>query len=585
MTDEQLNWINKQMGSRKVVKNGNGKEKKHEEIVHKYSSKGDGILRESAHIVSVPYFIKKSFIEKRDEYVITLDPYIEENTKTLRPPFKQECPYIPYEFTTNAEANQYLQRAMKETPDSLLQKIKSMLKRFNDVDDKTATLLSVTILNSYFQDRFSTIYYLIVVGANGTGKSSFGETFECLAYRAVKMNNATEAFWFRIFGTNEPGQVTIIAEEVDKMDENSQVMGMLKEGYQPNSKVPRMNNDNDKMDFYYPFGIKILIGEESPSEDKARGLLDRSFKIKSYKGYPDFDIKDIRNPQGNPNKQALLDEMYDLRKILLAYRVVHFKDPYKEIEVGLDGRDREVCKPTLQLFYTLGASEETQREIEATLQHFLDIKNKRKGQTLEAVIYPIVVNHVSVNGKEIPSGEIWKIITSSLEGNFDEDKDGKIRKPNVFYSADFGRQYRNTITKMICDKFGAEIDHKETGNNLVFDIVHLIKIGNLYGNSNGIQTKLVNQSENERKTDSLTHLTHSEAKTPISDDDKENQEENQDNAPSSRQSASDESVRQDRAQNNTDSSNNLVKCPYCDYVEHPFYLKIHVKNAHEGEQN
>ena len=52
MTDEQRNWLNKQMGSRKVTKNGNGdgKEKKREEIVYKYSSKGDGILRESVII-------------------------------------------------------------------------------------------------------------------------------------------------------------------------------------------------------------------------------------------------------------------------------------------------------------------------------------------------------------------------------------------------------------------------------------------------------------------------------------------------------------------------------------------------------
>ena len=44
---------------------------------------------------------------------------------------------------------------MKETPDSLLQKIKTIVKRFNEIDEKTATLLSVTIFNSYFQDRFS----------------------------------------------------------------------------------------------------------------------------------------------------------------------------------------------------------------------------------------------------------------------------------------------------------------------------------------------------------------------------------------------------------------------------------------------
>src|SRR5437867_67673 len=117
MTSEQENWINKQMGSRKVVKNGNGKERKPEEIVYKYSSKGDGILRESALIVGIPYFIKKSFIEKRNEYCITLDPKIEENTKFLIPPFREVCPYIPYEFKSDEEPNQYLQRAMKETPD------------------------------------------------------------------------------------------------------------------------------------------------------------------------------------------------------------------------------------------------------------------------------------------------------------------------------------------------------------------------------------------------------------------------------------------------------------------------------------
>ena len=177
---------------------------------------------------------------------------------------------------------------------------------------------------------------------------------------------------------------------------------------------------------------------------------------------------------------------------------------------------------------------------------------------------------------------MWKVITDSLEGYFDEDNDGRIRKPNVFYSADFGRQYRNNITKLICDKFGAEIDHKETGNNLVFDIDHLTKIGKIYGNANGIQTKLVNQPENEHETDSLTHLTHPDGKTPVFDDGPDSlgqANDNEENDPPSPQSASGESVRQDRAQNSTDSSNNLVKCPNCDYEEHPFYMKIHHQNC------
>jgi hypothetical protein len=99
-TGEQKKWHDRQMGSRKVVKNGNSKEKKPEEIVHKYSSKGQGPLREAVLIAGIPYFIKKSFDDKTGRYVIKVEPYIEEATKKLRPPFPEECPYIPYEFKT-----------------------------------------------------------------------------------------------------------------------------------------------------------------------------------------------------------------------------------------------------------------------------------------------------------------------------------------------------------------------------------------------------------------------------------------------------------------------------------------------------
>jgi hypothetical protein len=37
-----------------------------------------------------------------------------------------------------------------------------------------------------------------------------------------------------------------------------------------------------------------------------------------------------------------------------------------------------------------------------------------------------------------------------------------------------------------------------------------------------------------------------------------------------------------REEDPSNPSSNKVKCPYCDYIEHPFYLKIHRKNAHEG---
>jgi hypothetical protein len=115
-----------------------------------------------------------------------------------------------------------LREANGESIDGLYQKIKSYARLFNDVEEHILNLLSADILGSYFQDRYSTVRYLFVLGENGTAKSAFGDTFECLGYRAVNITNASEAFWFRVFGTNEAGQVTVIAEEFDRIDEKSQ---------------------------------------------------------------------------------------------------------------------------------------------------------------------------------------------------------------------------------------------------------------------------------------------------------------------------------------------------------------------------
>ena len=494
-----------------------------EDIVYKYSNKGLGELREAVIIEGKPHFMK--YYEEGK--FIQVEPKIEDISPTLRPPNREEYPYEPYEYMTLDEPQRYLQRAMEESPETLLTKIKIIVKQFNEISDKTATLLSAYIFNSYFQDRFSTVPYIGIVGANGTGKSAFGDTFECLGYRVVNITNATEAFWFRIFGTIEYGQCTIVVEEFDRMDENSQVMAMLKVGYQPFAKVPRMNHeDNTKMEFFYPFCLKIMIAEKSANEDLARGVLDRSFKIKSYKGFPALNIKEIRNPQGNARRQERLDAMNDLRKLLLAYRLLHIKDRYKEIEIGLSGRDEELCKPTLQLFYTLGAKEELLNEITKTLQYFLDIKNDRKGDSLEGSIYPIVVDavskgeeHISLldddkdkNLKSISATQLWGAITAELEGDFKRNNDGNILESNTYYSADFGRLYRSRVIAIIRDKFGAEKDHKEKGNNLIFDLEKLEQMNRIYKADGKIKvSESLNESgKNERENDKTDSLTHSE---------------------------------------------------------------------------
>jgi hypothetical protein len=155
-------------------------------------------------------------------------------------------------------------------------------------------------------------------------------------------------------------------------------------------------------------------------------------------------IKDVLNPQENQERQKLLNNLVDFRKLLLIYRLIHFKDPVCDINIGLDGRDKELCKPLIQLFYNTKA----QKEIKAALQKFLEARNQLKESTIEAALYPLISNLVSQYGNEVSASQLRQSILSSIEGAYDE------RKLNLYRTVDYGKIYRNSITNIICDKFG-----------------------------------------------------------------------------------------------------------------------------------
>jgi hypothetical protein len=464
MNEEQDKWVRGQMNGKEVVKS---ETKPREEIVYKYSNKGQQHLRESILVDEKPYFMAYAFNEDKSKDFFVTPPIIEDNinNRVLRPPNRDECPYEPYDFTASSINGYYLPKVKQATINTLYQQVKSYVKSFNDVHEMASRLLSFNIIGSYFQDRFSTTHYMMIIGDNGAGKSAFGDTFECLGYRPVKASNTNESFWYRVLGTVEIGQVTVIAEEIDRLDENSKIMEALKEGYQQNSKIPRMNNDNSKMDFYRPYCFKMLIGEKSPDPSKAKGVLDRTFQYKAYKGFPQFKIKDIRNHQDNKARQSVLNRLKELRRVLLMYRLIHYKVPYVEVKVGVDGRDEELCKPLLQLFYTLGASKETMTELEECLQYFLDKKNEDKKDSLEAQVLESITEYTKENNKyEISSRGVWELVCKNLDGKLDDNN------PDVFYSTDYGRLYINKVTKIVKDKFGAKTSHdRKTNTMLIFN--------------------------------------------------------------------------------------------------------------------
>ena len=65
---------------------------------------------------------------------------------------------------------------------------------------------------------------------------------------------------------------------------------------------------------------------------------------------------------------------------------------------------------------------------------------------------------------EIPVSRMWESLKDSIDGLKDE------LKPNQYQTVEYGTLYKNTITKMIVDKFGSGAGRKRKNNGIVPNI-------------------------------------------------------------------------------------------------------------------
>ena len=152
------------------------------------------------------------------------------------------------------------------------------------------------------------------------------------------------------------------------------------------------------------------------------------------------------------------------------HRLIHFGDPIVDLDIGVQGREKELCKPLLQLFYETPS----QTDIIVALQKFLDEKSQRKQNMLEPTLYPIVKSLTEAKGTEVSVASLWGGILSGIPGVIDE------KKPYQYETREFGTLYYNTITRIMVDKFGAESKKKGDGAVLLFDKEKLARFARAY---------------------------------------------------------------------------------------------------------
>jgi hypothetical protein len=307
---------------------------KQEIVTYKYSQMGKGELHEAVIINGLPFFIKYNNITGKIELV----EKIEENSRILRPPEREEYPYTPYEFETMDELEFYMEKAKQMTLDDLYIKCKnSIISKYIDQDRHLIILLSADSIWTYFQDLFPTTHYLECVGDNDVGKSSIGYTFEYTGYRVIKGTAISGANYYRILGTDELGQCVIIEDEGDNISEDLDKVKILKSGYEYNGKVPKinMNSRNQDQRWFKTYCYKMILAEKSLKEStKVKGLVDRTLSGHCRPGKVKYSIKEVvsQNINKSPKLQKLYDELLFFRKLMICYRLIHYKDLLPEIE-------------------------------------------------------------------------------------------------------------------------------------------------------------------------------------------------------------------------------------------------------------
>jgi hypothetical protein len=317
-SDDDRNGVDSEINRSNDRKDQSNKpEQKREYATFKYSSRFRGALHEAILIDGEPVFVK--YENGRLEIVRK----VEEFNRILRPPCIEEYPYEPIEFSSLEEVTRFERMALNEIIETLYQSIKTAVSLYVDQDEEVIILISADILWTYFQDLFPTTHYYDVTGrANGIGKSTIGYIFEGIAYRAVRMTDPSAANLYRILGKIETGQCVIIADEADRIHEDKDMLGILKEGYAILGKVPKINMNTGKQEFFYCYCFRIRIAEESLRSNLARGVIDRSFSIKATKGKPTHDIKEVLQPANrNDRLEKLHNDLRSLRKLLLIYRI------------------------------------------------------------------------------------------------------------------------------------------------------------------------------------------------------------------------------------------------------------------------
>jgi hypothetical protein len=282
--------------------------------------------------------------------------------------------------------------------------------------------------------------------------------YRYLGYRVFYVVSASAPNYFTFLGETEECQGTIAEDEAEDIGYDREKQKILKTGYASGGNVPKVDLTYGRtQESYLTYCMKWLAMEELPDYKKIKGILDRSFVFRFIVGDVEYNIKDVIKYAGDSKFKPLHDELVDLRKLLFAFRMIHYNDVIPDLCLNIKHRSAELTKPLLRFFSSRNDAPLALEEIRRALSKIISERNELKRNSIESKLRDVINNLIlrqnntdTSDTYTIYNEEIWAEAKTVMNG-----QDCQF-KPESFYTIEFGTVSHKYITSIYKSKFKAE---------------------------------------------------------------------------------------------------------------------------------
>jgi len=497
--------------------------RKKKKYIRKYTGNGSLPLHEAVVIANQPLFVCYSRINGESK-LQSFKAIENTNDRLLCPAdtIDTQNP-IPYVFSSLDELNDYLRLAKQETFDSLYSRVETIFRKYVNAEDHYIVLMAASAIYSYFQDKFGTTHYIIFVGDNSSGKNSALLTFRYLGYRVFYVVSASAPNYFTFLGDVEECQGCTAEDEAEDIAYDKDKQKLVKSGYCSGATVPKVELSPGKraQGVWNTYCHKWFAMEEEPDYKKIKGIKDRSFVINMVVGKVPYNIKDIiGRKSGDPQHRELYDELIHMRKLLLAFRLLHYEDKIPDIKLNVIHRNEELTKRLLRLFGYRSDAPKALEKIRSSLSKFILGRNEAKKNSIEAKLFEAINNLIEKRMKneldvrglddlEFTNDMIFGEVENVIGGKRMEDKDSI---SSIEYGVISLRRIKGLYrSKLKADGYTKRVPFIE-GNDTETVAKRVLRFRRESLDSLKLYYEVPNEvkfvDDNASNTNSVTHVTH-----------------------------------------------------------------------------